>query len=189
MKKILVIPYWVHEQLNRNNLRLADVLDYSKVRKVLSATDMSALLAECDKLEPLIGPCEQPCYEGDTPESLHNLWCKTRGVDDVDDLNRITNLSYDLSVQSDWRTRLFDPASYDERYPEAFNTYDLAPGVVAVVVYPGHFTAEQPHQDKSILLIESILRVFYAYESHHEVARHPCFKQYLRLLQPRSVIV
>jgi hypothetical protein len=38
-------------------------------------------------------------------------------------------------------------------------------------------------------LIESVLRVFYAYEPHHVVAQTELFKQYLRLLSSRTVIV
>lgn len=188
MKNILMIPYWIHEQLNRNKLRVEELLDYSKINRVLSAVDKASLLRVYTELDRLIGKRPESDVDPLPENSLYHLWERTAG-DHAEDFRRATNLSYDLSVSQDLTDRLFSQDSYDPRYPEPFNTYDLASTVVGVVVYPGHFVEGVPHQDKSILVLESILRVFYAYDSHHEVARHPCFKQYLRLLQPRSVIV
>lgn len=189
MKNILLIPYWTHEQLNRNKLRIEELLDYSKINRVLSAVDKALLLRMGDDLHRLVGKLRN---DDDCPvaaeNSLYSLWERTAG-EDLEDFQRISGLSYDYGVSQDIVERLFSATSYDARYPEPFNTYDLASTTVGVVVYPGHFVEGVPHQDKSIAVLESILRVFYAYDSHHEVARHPCFKQYLRLLQPRSVIV
>lgn len=40
----LLLPYWVQQALIRNNLNTADLLDYTKLRQILSIEDMAHLL-------------------------------------------------------------------------------------------------------------------------------------------------
>lgn len=190
MKSILVIPFWVQEQLNRNKLRLHELLEFGKARKVLSAHDMATAATAFTFWEHVIGverndndiyPVEE-C-------SLQSIWRASATTEEMEELDRVLSLSYDPSIIDDLSHRLFTAESLNERHDQPFNTYDLTPETVAVVIYPGYFVKGAAFQDRSVTLLESVLRVFYAYDSHHEVAKHPCFKQYLRLLSSRAVIL
>lgn len=190
MKHILVIPFWVQEQLNRNKLRLHELLEFGKARKVLSAHDMATVATATHCWDYVTGHLEGE--ENTYPvgrDGLLDAWRASATAEEQEDLNRLLSLSYDPSIIADIKHRLFDAGSADERHQQPFNTYDLTPEIVAVVIYPGHFVEGAAFQDRSVLLLESVLRVFYAYDPHHEVAKHPCFKQYLRLLSSRTVIV
>lgn len=190
MKTILVIPFWVQEQLNRNKLRLQELLEFGKARKVLSAHDMATAATAFTYWEHLAGVerNDNDIYPVEE-NSIQSIWRASATAEEQEELERVLNLSYDSSIIEDLRHRLFEAESFDERHQQPFNTYDLTPDTVAVVVYPGYFVKGAAFQDRSVQLLESVLRVFYAYDSHHEVAKHSCFKQYLRLLSSRTVIV
>lgn len=190
MKNILVIPYWVQEQLARNKLRLPEVLEYEKARQVLSAHDMATLVSAAIVFENVIGKTgDLNACSGVPSNAIVEAWQASATAEQREDCNRVISLSYDDSIVADLRERLLSANAYDERHPQPFITYDLTPTTVGVVIYPGYFVEGTDYQDKSILLLESILRVFYAYDSHHEVAKHECFKHYLHLLSSRTVIV
>ena len=185
MKSVVLIPHWVQETLNRHKLQLGDVLDFQKIRVLLSIQDLAGLLAtEC---------FEALCYGASIPDQssypLRAAWFKSASAEQQVEVSRIDMLSMDSSVQNDIRNRLFTPESRDDRYEKPFITYDLSPEIAAAVIYPGYFVDGEEYSETSLCLIESVLRVFYAYDSHHAVARSELFKQYLLLLSNKTVIV
>jgi hypothetical protein len=185
MKKVVLIPHWVQDTLNRHKLQLVDVLDFQKIRGLFSVNDLAGCLAmEC---------FEALCYGASIPDqsslTLRSAWFDSATAEQKSEVSRIDMLSMDGSVQSDLKNRLFSMESRDERYTKPFITYDLSPSIGAAVIYPGYFVDGEEYSDTSLSLIESVLRVFYAYDSHHAVARSELFKQYLQLLSNKTVIV
>lgn len=189
MKQVVLIPHWVQETLNRHKLQLVDVLDFQKISGLISIQDLASLLA-MDRFE-------QQCYGADVPDKsnmeLRFAWERSAQPQQQALIQQLDRMSFDDSVRNDVYHRLFSPdlnTDYDTgRYPKAFITYDLSPTIAGVVIFPGHFADGSVHDDKSLALIESVLQIFYAYDAHHVVAQSELFKQYLRLLSNKTVIV
>ena len=42
-QKFMLVPYWYENVLSRNDLTLVDILDYSKIRNIMSIMDIAQL--------------------------------------------------------------------------------------------------------------------------------------------------
>jgi hypothetical protein len=93
-------------------------------------------------------------------------------------MNAIAPMSVDESFHQSARDRLFSPDAKRTRDEQSFITYDIAPEVGAIVVYPGHFTSAVLGE-LQVRALSAILKVLYVYITQHEVSRTSWFRQYL----------
>jgi len=176
-KDIIIVPHWVHESLHRNGMNLGDCLDFEKVRKVFSQSDLVQFLCIQDSIKYLTGT-EETLQAIDA--GLWRKWNETVMTEDAKALlyNAVSPMSTDPTFQQAARDRLFSPDVKRARDEEAFITYDIAPDIGAIVVYPGHFTSAVLGE-LQVRALQAILKVLYVYNTEHEVSRTPWFRQYL----------
>jgi len=177
-KKIILIPYYVQEIMQRNSLQLADCLDLVKIRRVISVQDIAGFIAlqgynktifGIDIIDDLSFTLSNSIIKGNT--ELNDFLWKT-----------LTPLSIDESIQNELKARLFESSGKIDHYKEPFGIYDLTPEVGGVVIYPGYFTTNgNTELQKNV--IEKVLKLLYVYGAFHEVASTPFFNQYLKLLK------
>jgi hypothetical protein len=176
-KDIIIVPYWVYESLHRHGMNLSDCLDFEKIRGVFSQSDLVQFLCNQADMKYITGN-EQTGLEADA--GLWGKWNQTLMTEDAKKLlyNAVSPMSTDPTFQQAARDRLFSPAVKRARDEEAFITYDIAPEVGAIVVYPGHFTSAVLGE-LQVRALQAILKVLYVYNTQHEVSRTPWFRQYL----------
>ncbi len=177
-KAIVLIPHWVQEILQRNQLPLSACLDLEKIKPIMSLNDLVSFAALQSFYKQITG--------ADSPmNSLLWVWSQsfpTTNVEMKDFLwNKVNTLSSDASFKNEVKTRLLSADARVSQHKDAFITYDLQPQVVGVVIFPGFFVGEYGSEFQKPL-VEAILKLLYVYESTHEVAKTPLFKRYLELL-------
>lgn len=184
-KHIILIPYWVQESLQRQQLPLATCLDFEALKPIMSLNDLVTFSTLQHHVETCTG---KDTAVGD---SLFFHWIRNipeSHRDSVDYLTKtVSTLETDPSFHAEVKARLFDPAGKLDRYPQPFIIYDLTPEVAGVVIYPGFFgKADEALQ---LSLIEAILKTLYVYDTYNEVSKTPLFRRYLELLSKKQIIV
>lgn len=177
-KQIVLIPFWVQEVLQRNQLPLSACLDLEKIKPLMSLNDLVGFLTLQKYMDKILGT-----------KYVHDelTWVWSRGIQNGNtQLNdflwkTLNTLAGDLTFHKEVESRLLDADAKTDQYKEPFITYDLPQGIVGVVIFPGFF-ADAGVSEFQKPLVEAILKLLYVYESSHEVAKTPLFKRYLELL-------
>jgi hypothetical protein len=178
-RNIILIPHWVHETMKRNKLELSAVLDFKKLRTLLSLQDMAGFLALQEFASQLTGMKE--VHIG----SLYFGWSASILINEHDQndyLGKVVSpLADDPSIHKEVAARLFEPAARQSRLEKPFICYDLSPEFEGVVINPGFFTQTS---DSSLQaeLVSAMLKALYVYEPYNEVCKTPLFKRHLELL-------
>lgn len=177
-KEIVLIPFWVQEILQRNQLPLEACLKLDTIKPLMSLNDLVCFLALQSYTDKLLGTKY-------VEDRLVWVWADSIVENNLglkDFLwKTLLALSSDASFRKEVEARLLSEDGKVDQYKEPFITYDLPSGVVGVVIYPGFFTGAGVSENQKPL-VEAILKVLYVYESTHEVAKTPLFKRYLELL-------
>lgn len=176
-KNIIIVPHWVYETLHRNGMNLGDCLNFDKIRGIFAQADLVAFMAVQEDMSYITGD-SRGGYGGYT--TLWGQWYQSAIHPDAKALlmNAIAPMSVDQTFQQSARDRLFSPDAKRARDEEPFITYDIAPTVGAIVVYPGHFTSPVLGE-LQVRALTAILKTLYVYSTHHEVSRTPWYRQYL----------
>ncbi|MNU19554.1 hypothetical protein D3C71_77830 [compost metagenome] len=177
-RNIILIPFWVHEALKRNNLPLTEVMNFKKIREILSLQDLACFMALQDYTETLTGA--EYMHLG----SLYFGWQKNINANehDISDfLGTIQQLADDASIKKEVYARLFDANSRCERHEKPYISYDLTPEFEGVVINPGFFTQIGDRQLQADI-VGAMLKALYVYEPYNEVSKTPLFKRHLELL-------
>jgi hypothetical protein len=186
IKKVILMPYWVQDALSRHNDALGEALCFDTLSKFLNTNDLIGFLSLQDYLLELAGHEVHGC-------ALYSKWEQTASGDSQTLLQQtIIPMSRAPGYIDDVHSRLFGDESCHDRCPhhtEAFNVYDIAHDVAAVVIHPGFFTEEAGANGYRAALIVAVLKVLYAYNAYHEVAHTPLFKRYLELLAQKELTV
>lgn len=178
-KQIVLIPFWVHEAMTRNQLPLAECLNLPVLRPVLALQDLVGFCTLQNFLRQLTGV---EVSDGLFEHLLDSIPADQPDLKDFF-LNQVWAMQGDESFRRDIQARLFEPELKQSCYEEPFITYDLTPTVVGVVIFPGFFT-KNGTQELQSNLISAILKVLYVYDTYSEVAKTSLFKRYLELLSP-----
>lgn len=183
-KKIVLVPYWVEEAVNANNLNLADCLSLAKIKPVLSTNDLVlySLLQDVAVTFtglPLNGPnnwlvgCLSHTSDGESTELLAFV------------NSTLTPLKQLPSYEKELVERLFTADAKTDLYTEAFRLSDIGRDTLAIVIYPGFFV-DGCSTALQLSLIEAVLKVLYVYDTHSEVSKTPLFLRYLELLSKKG---
>jgi hypothetical protein len=176
-KDIIIVPHWVHESLHRNGMNLGECLNFEKIRGIFAQADLVQFMAIQQDMNHIHGG---PQGDYGAYSALWDAWYKTAITSEAQALlmNAIGPMSCDPTFHQAARDRLFSAEAKRSRDEEAFITYDIAPEVGAIVVYPGHFTSAVLGE-LQVRALRAILKVLYVYNTQHEVSRTPWFRQYL----------
>lgn len=194
-KTVVLIPYWIHDVFKRNQIPLADCLVYSKIKPLVSASDLMAFVKAQKYLETITGVKEyySSALWGEWFDSaidgsvqVHSSASGSTCEMIRQDIGMIVDMSCDDSVDHDVRGRLFDTTLKTDTKKEPFIVVDLTPKFIGVIVNPGHFPADK-NCSLQLPLIEAILKVMYSYDAFHVVAETVFFKRFIELLDQVSV--
>lgn len=169
-KKILLMPFWISQILERNSLPLATIKDLETLRTYASPEDLALTLLLNRQSAVVFG-------KDVTSPELALPWCKTPASMTI--YNQLVDL-LPLHTQS-LQERLFSETNLDSRFPKAFDIHDLDGDTFLVVIYPGYFggAAAPLNQTK---LVRAYLELWYGYSNFDSVARDPLFTEYLARL-------
>lgn len=184
MKRIIVVPFWVQEALHRNNLRLEDLLNFNKVRTVMSTSDLAAFLTLQSQLNAVVGTSDINTYF-----SLYEAWRTSSTPDNLGFLeNSVRALEQTSIPKEELDQRLFVSTPFmKERYKEPFNSYDITPEYGAIVIYPGYFG--QANAELQLQVVRAVLRLLHMYHEQHDVNSTPWARQYIALLSGKQLSV
>lgn len=181
-KQFVIIPYWVENVLNRNNIDLIDILNYPKLSAVLSLDDLAQLnalqtLEESKTIKELTnGQCLFSSWRQSTQESQ---WVE------------LDSALYPLSCSKDLRRDLverlsleFAPMSYDTHNSTLpkYKIVDLNRDITLFVLNPGFIDFEFD-KINFFTIISDLLKSLYVYHTTSEVSSYQLFSKYIQLLE------
>lgn len=186
--RVVLIPFWIAESLKRAGLQTSDCVDYKKVKDCVSTHDLITFLAAQELTGALIGMKDSNPGGAWDLGFIWNESMKPCSEEQLKEAATLYEVAYGPNYLDEVKARLFTPGSngpeYSPTYEKPFITYDLAPDVVGVVMYPGFFT-ESPSKEQQLSLVDAVLKVLYVYNTaYHEVASTLWFKRFLQLLAP-----
>ena len=172
-KAMVLVPYWVENVLKRNRLKFTDVLNYAKMRELMSVEDVSAFLhfQTTDWIAPLRGA---EC------SILLSSWEQTRSANDPTELASVViPLSQSEATASDAMQRNLVPAM-DLDIP-VYQLVDVEREVLIVVIREG-FSEVMQDNAKSLDFLRDVLKQYYIYMDVHQVSTLQVFRNYLERL-------
>lgn len=172
-KAMVLVPYWVENVLKRNRLKFTDVLNYAKMRELMSVEDVSAFLhfQTTDWIAPLRGA---EC------SILLSSWEQTRSANDPTELASVViPLSQSEATASDAMQRNLVPAM-DLDIP-VYQLVDVEREALIVVIREG-FSEVMQDNAKALDFLRDVLKQYYIYMDVHQVSTLQVFRNYLERL-------
>lgn len=172
-KAMVLVPYWVENVLKRNRLKFTDVLNYAKMRELMSVEDVSAFLhfQTTDWIAPLRGA---EC------SILLSSWEQTRSANDPAELASVViPLSQSEATANDAMQRNMVPAM-DLDIP-VYQLVDVEREVLIVVIRKG-FSEVMQDNAKALDFLRDVLKQYYIYMEVHQVSSLQVFRNYLERL-------
>ena len=170
---MVLVPYWVENVLKRNRLKFTDVLNYAKMRELMSVEDVSAFLhfQTTNWIAPLRGA---EC------SILLSSWEQTRSANDPTELASVViPLSQSEATASDAMQRNLVPAM-DLDIP-VYQLVDVEREVLIVVIREG-FSEVMQDNAKALDFLRDVLKQYYIYMDVHQVSTLQVFRNYLERL-------
>ena len=178
-KVMVLVPNSIVEVLRRNRLPLDSILDYTKLRGLVSVQDISAFLSlqRTDKIDLV-----KSTYNS----YLLTSWKQNRSNDERAELDSVVvSLSYSEATVKELYESLADKfieEPMDGKARDPYEIIDITREAFAVVIKPGFLTLQKSNKDH-LDLLRKVLKVFYEYQQPHEVASLAIYNLYLRLLE------
>lgn len=177
-KQFVIIPFWVESVLNRNNIGLVDILDYSKLKSILSINDIAQLLAlQCLEESITIKELDGKWY-------LFNSWSKSAQASQKTELDSVVDqLSCSKDLQRELMGRLsleYAPIVFNIEAPK-YKIIDLNRDVTAIVLNPGFIDFERD-QVNAFNIFSNLLKSLYVYNTISDVSTHKLFSKYVNML-------
>jgi len=175
---IYILPYWVMDVLKRNGLKHIDVLNFAKLRPILSMNDLASIQACQSFGEDLTG------MRDGISGSIVYEWYSSADDALKDSLRRqIEPLAADQALRDTVKERL-NLGDYDRPRDSLFEVLALEDKAVGIVVYPGVFSGNT--FDRQFDIVRALLRLLYVYEQPTDVTGTSLFRRYLDLLSSRK---
>lgn len=178
-KNFVLIPFWVENVLKRNNIDIIDILNYSKLKSILSINDL-AQLNSLQSIEEIF-----TIKELDSNWCLFSSWMSNAQESEKVELDSvITQLSCSKDLQRDLLERLsldYAPLVYDYNEPK-YKILDLNRDVTAVVLNPGFVDFERDKLNQ-FTFISDLLKSLYVYYTISEVSTYSLYNKYVHLLE------
>lgn len=187
--KIYLIPHWVISALRLNGLNASDLLQFSKIKSTLSASDLAGISAlASDEFESKI-------FKNKNSKIFSNIfyeWSVRATPEDQSYLlDQITAISHTEGVLDLIRDRLFSKTNaqgsvvaklgISSDSEKSYELIDLQDRAIGIVINDQGFSPEKMHSLRSEL-IRDIIKQLYVYESSTSVASHPAMTLYLESL-------
>ncbi len=184
---MLLLPPWVVATLKRYDLQISDVLDFPKIRAILSMNDLLSICTLQSFGDRVAG--SRDIFAN--ANSIICEWmdsCKGKGDDRAYLERNITPFQHDAVSLEAVRHRLFSPDSEEPSSDVPYEVHPLGDIGLGVVIYPGYFH-EALQMDLRRNLLRDMLKALYAYEGQTVVAQQAIFRQYLGHLSRQTSLV
>lgn len=176
-KNIIAIPHWLCGTLEHNELKLADLANYDKLRKILSIEDLSLIVALQDKLNTF-----KLFEEANVSGFLTYAWSEsTTNQNEIYDV--IYPLSKSKAVVEELNDRLSEHYCVDKN--RLYTVVDCERELAAFVVYAGFFDALSRERFQ-YGIYKRLLKLFYVYFNGSKSFEHNLYGGYLQLLSRLS---
>lgn len=181
---VYLVPHWIVEALHRNDLSVGDLLDFPKIKPILSMNDLLSVVALQSFGEMVVG-------SRDIVAGASSVFCEwmtscagSKEMTEWIDRN-LCPFEHDVVTRASVQTRLLTKPELPAKGDKAFEVLPLQDKALAVVLYPGFFH-ESTGADLQFNLISTVLKQLYVYESQAVVNDSAIFRRYLgHLLRQR----
>lgn len=172
-KNLILVPFWIEKVLKRNNLSISAALNYSKLRGLLSLSDLSAFLK--------FQNCDNYSIQSEENNALLSSWEQSCQSDERVELDSTV---VPLSLKDDAINYIKESFSADllTSNPIPFKVIDIDRENYGAVIYPG-FAEYMLSSTNKVTYIEALLELLYKYFEIHEVSSMAIFKNYLRSME------
>lgn len=174
MVNYILIPSFIRDTLVRRNFSVSAILDFNKIREVLSINDI-AILLRLQKFNEAILPNSKDAFDF----NLYNSWFNSSSKENNPYLDSALALSTQTQTDLAIKDRIFNPDQKDSSRMETYEINDLGSKYYGIVLFPGIF----PNKELSSTLIKDIIRGMYVYCPHDEIAETTLFRYYVQTLQ------
>lgn len=178
----IIVPDWISQAITRNNLNTIDILNYSKLRNILSIEDMAQLVAVNT------GMFDQ--YVEMTTSGLIGIWNDTNKLTSEQQIELdtvISKLAYSELTQEAVVARLTnDGANDSSNASPLFSIRSLQDKLIVINIARGFLNAIKD-REFAIQYLSEYLKSLYSHESTYKVsAASRAYRLYLELLSKKS---
>lgn len=191
-QKFMLVPYWYENVLSRNDLTLVDILDYSKIRNIMSIMDI-AQLAFING-ESLSGGDAIKSLKIGKVLGLRQAFCSWQQSAQEEQRTELVSVLPELLCSADLeesivrglsrQTDVDAPSAVDDN--QTYKIVDLH-DVIAVVLYQGFIDTVNSDIQSYVGLLMDLIEKLYALNPVHEVNQTLLFKELLCCLDDNRV--
>lgn len=190
-QSFVLIPYWYENALTRNDLTLVDILDYSKIRNIMSIMDIAQLtFINGDNHE-----------KGNSTESLkikkvldlRQAFCNWTQTAQEEQRTELVSVLPQLLCSADLGESVVKALTFDQNdnqsteQNQTFKIVDLSRDVIAIVLYKGFVNVINSDIQSYVGLLMDLLEKLYSLNPVHEVNQSPLFKELVASLDDNRV--
>lgn len=182
MVEHFVIPHFVRDALKRRGLPLGTILDFNKVREVLSINDIVLVqtLQKSEVWKKLLGIDHQDVknFHYGTDMSLYGTWYDSASVENREYLVKILSVLVESGQANDEIAERLFSNNRGVQAQEPVTSYeitDIGPKYYGIIIESGVF----PNRTLSNKLLKDILKSMYLYHSQSEIAGLELFRLYM----------
>lgn len=169
---VFIVPSWVRRSAQRNNVTIAELMDYRKMRKILSVNDMAEWFFLNDKFK----------VNNNTLSTawLENHFTNLSPVERQEIFISVLPLSGSEEIAHSVKSRLEDAS------PQSQCEYELiASGNYLYVILNEGFLKACRDNEFVLNFARSYLKMCYGLTSVHEVSNFPIFRTYLNCISKK----
>lgn len=182
MKNVIIVPSWIQRVLAREHLAVKDVLCYPKLRDLVAAADIRALV-----LIQSFGPFREYHVSDTDSTALLKAWCTGMTPEQATDLEQSLALGTDNQIDKDHLKFLIQGETRTSGNETGFEVIPGDANNILLVLKDGYFGSED-YNNQDINIVENILRVLYGEYVQEQVARTPIFRRYVKALSCASAV-
>ncbi len=178
---LIIIPSFIAETLSRKNIPIKSVVDFNKIKDVLSVNDIATFLGIQDsKYWKLLVPTSLK------NEEYTNFNFYTLLSNSADTVNRkhfdsiYSHLVDTRQCDKEILERLFNANNKNSDSEKPYEMIDIADQLVGVIIYPGYFPEESIKNPNKIL--SDIIKKMYVYHPLDEIAKSCFYRPYIASL-------
>jgi hypothetical protein len=180
--QLVIVPYWIQQLLARNKLNYIDLLDYNKIRSLMSIEDIAtfmALTGNDDLRDSFLGRLNG------IDNYIYYRYCERATVEQRKELDVVIGPL--IQAESTYKTlidrlSLDNPADKDHISSEDLYTLQVNnDGTIFLFVKKGILNALED-RDYAHQLVSAYLQALYGLAPIHDVSFKDAFKLYLALI-------
>lgn len=192
-QKFILIPYWYENVLSRNDLTLVDILDYSKIRNIMSIMDIAQLAyinGESSNASDAIKTFKISKVLG-----LRQAFCSWHKTAQEEQRTELVSVLPELLCSADLEESIVrglsrqseDGSIIADDNNQTYKIVDLSRDVIAIVLYRGFIDTVNSDIQSYVGLLMDLVEKLYQLNPVHEVNQTLLFKELIECLDNNRV--